>query len=158
MAESVTDIRITVQSQDFDLAAEYAALDGQPGIGAVVCFVGRVRDRGDVAGVTALTLEHYPGMTESCLQQIAEQAAQRWPLSHVRVVHRVGTLQLAEQIVLVQVASAHRQAAFEGCAFVMDYLKQDAPFWKKEVAAGGSQWVEAKASDGVAAARWSAVD
>ncbi len=142
---------IRVQQEDFSLADEYARLTGDAGIGAVVTFVGRVRD---LAQDEALELEHYPGMTEKALAGIVETAQQRWPLQAVTVIHRVGKLGLAEQIVLVLTASPHRAAAYEANAFIMDYLKTEAPFWKREHTAQGAQWVDARESDETAKLRW----
>ena len=143
--------RILVQTQDFSLADEYARRAGKPGVGAIVAFVGQVRD---LTGDGALELEHYPGMTEKSLASIVEQAAQRWPLQAVTVIHRVGKLGPAEQIVLVLTASAHRAAAYEANAFIMDYLKTAAPFWKKEETPEGGRWVDARVTDEAAMARW----
>jgi molybdopterin synthase catalytic subunit len=148
-------IEVRVQREDFSLEAECAslrALDGNTG--AIVTFTGLVRDLHDGVVVRALTLEHYPGMTEKSLQAIAKEAATRWPLQGLTIIHRIGELQAAEQIVFVGTSSAHREAAFQACAFVMDYLKTRAPFWKKCHAADGEYWVEAKSSDNAAAARW----
>lgn len=145
---------VAVQTARFDPGAEMALLAGLPDVGAQVCFVGQVRDFGDSQAVTALELEHYPGMTEKSLLAILDQARARWPLAAARVVHRVGYLPLGEAIVLVLTASAHRGDAFAACEFIMDYLKRDAPFWKKEHTAAGSHWVEAKHSDQQAAQRW----
>lgn len=142
---------IRVQQRDFSLADEYERLAGAPGIGAVVAFVGRVRD---LAQGEVLELEHYPGMTEKALAGIAEAAQQRWPLQAVTVIHRVGKLGPAEQIVLVLTASTHRAAAYEANAFIMDYLKTEAPFWKREHTAQGAQWVDARESDETAKLRW----
>lgn len=148
------DVHIRVSHDDFDTAAEIARYQ-RPGIGAVTAFVGLVRDFGDGDNVVALELEHYPGMTESALAAIIDDAGRRWPLDGVTVIHRVGRLELSERIVLVVTASAHRRAAFEGCEFVMDWLKTRAPFWKREWGADGqSRWVDAKDSDDSAAARW----
>lgn len=155
-------IIIKVQQQDFDLAAEYAALrSSSENPGAIVVFTGLVREVAGVAGQQAddrenqsLTLEHYPGMTENALQQIAEQAAARWPLQAVSIIHRVGTLLPGDQIVLVACSSAHRNAAFEAADFMMDYLKTSAPFWKKQLAGDSSHWVESRDSDYQAVARW----
>ena len=146
---------IRVQQEDFDIAAEIAALTGaRTDIGAVVTFTGTVRD---CAGtVTAMTLEHYPGMTEAELARIEEQAHTRWPLQASLIVHRTGTLKPGDNIVLVITASEHRDAAFDAARFLMDYLKTGAPFWKRETGPAGSKWVEAKASDETASARWSA--
>ncbi len=147
---------ITIQTAPFDLGAEEAALRAQAGdAGALVAFQGMVRGHDAAIPLTVLFLEHYPGVTEAEIRRIAEDAAARWPLTAVRVIHRVGSLAPGEGIVLVLVASGHRAAAFAGAAFLMDYLKTEAPFWKREHFADGSQrWVDAKASDGDAAARW----
>ena len=145
---------VAVQTARFDPGAEMAQLAGLPDVGAQVCFVGQVRDFGDSQAVTALELEHYPGMTEKSLLAILDQARARWPLAAARVVHRVGYLPLGEPIVLVLTASAHRRDAFAACEFIMDYLKHDAPFWKKEHTQAGSHWVEAKSSDQQAVQRW----
>lgn len=145
---------IQIQEADFDLATEYAALSASYQTGAVVTFVGKVREMNEGNVVTGLTLEHYPGMTEKSLLAIIEQAQARWPLLGCKVIHRVGTLELGEQIVLVGVASQHRDAAFAACQFIMDYLKTQAPFWKKEQTAHGAHWVEAKDSDTQAAQNW----
>ena len=147
--------RVTVQTADFDLAAEAAALRaGDGGVGAVAAFIGTVRDRNDGQGVSAMELEHYPGMTEKALAKIAVEAEQRWPLLKLEVLHRIGALEPGEPIVFVGAASAHRQAAFDACAFVMDYLKTRAPFWKKENTSEGPRWVEGRHSDHAAAERW----
>ena len=146
-------ITVRVGPDDFDAGAEQQRLHA-PGVGAVTSFTGLVRDFGDSADVVALELEHYPGMTEKSLHAIIDQARARWPLAAARVVHRVGYLPLGEAIVLVLTASAHRGDAFAACEFIMDYLKRDAPFWKKEHTAAGSHWVEAKHSDQQAAQRW----
>lgn len=146
---------VTIQQADFDVGAELAALrDGDAGIGAVALFVGTVRDRGDAGAVRGMELEHYPGMTERAIEAMIDEARQRFELRGVRVIHRVGPLALTDQIVLVAVSSAHRQAAFDGCAFLMDYLKTQAPFWKKESTAEGAQWVDARVADDAALARW----
>lgn len=148
-------IRIDIQHADFEVGKEYATLRAGAGdAGAVVFFSGCVRADSDSDPVTALELEHYPGMTEKSLQQIARQAAERWPLAGVRVVHRVGRLALGEQIVFVGVAARHRSAAFAAAEFIMDFLKTEAPFWKKEHRASGEQWVEARHSDREAVSRW----
>lgn len=142
-------VDIRVSESDFDVAAEYAAqrhrVIGQAG--AVVTFVGLVRDRHDGDAVAVLELEHYPGMTEKSIGAIVAQAAARWPLLDVTVIHRVGRLVASEQIVLVQVASAHRPAAFAACEFLMDYLKTDAVFWKREERASGTHWIESTRDD-----------
>ena len=145
---------VAVQTARFDPGAEMAQLAGLPDVGAQVCFVGQVRDFGDSQAVTALELEHYPGMTEKALAKIAVEAEQRWPLLKLEVLHRIGTLEPGEPIVFVGAASAHRQAAFDACAFVMDYLKTRAPFWKKENTSEGPRWVEGRSSDHAAADRW----
>ncbi|MEX0738049.1 MAG: molybdopterin synthase catalytic subunit MoaE [Pseudohongiella sp.] len=151
-----TMIRVDVQQPDFDLAAEYSMLrDIADNPGAIAIFSGLVRELHDSpAAGQSLTLEHYPGMTEKALKDIAERAADRWPLSVCRIIHRVGTLLPKEQIVLVATASAHRDAAFDAARFIMDYLKTSAPFWKKQVAGAQDYWVESRASDHQAAARW----
>ncbi len=142
-----------VQREDFDPGAELAALTrGRSDIGAVVSFTGLVRDRGD--GLVALELDHYPGMTESALAAIEAEAWSRWPLDACLVVHRFGRLAPGDRIVLVATASAHRQAAFAAAEFLMDYLKSRAPFWKKEIRAGGATWVEARDADEDALDRW----
>lgn len=146
---------IRVQTEDFELGVEYAALSRSHQTGAVVTFVGKVREMNQGEAVSGMTLEHYPGMTEHSLAQIVEEAHRRWPLLECRVIHRVGRLELGDQIVFVGVASHHREAAFEACHFIMDYLKTRAPFWKKETTAGGEErWVEAKDSDTQAARKW----
>ncbi|MGN6650661.1 molybdopterin synthase catalytic subunit MoaE [Trinickia sp.] len=146
---------VRVQTEDFDLSTEIAALRAEnPKIGAVVAFVGTVRDLNDGEDVAAMELEHYPGMTEKALEAIVEEARRRWPGSEVRIVHRVGKLEPLDQIVLAAATAAHRHDAFAACAFVMDYLKTQAPFWKKETTASGSRWVDARVSDDAALARW----
>jgi molybdopterin synthase catalytic subunit len=152
---SVADkVSVSVQTADFDLAEEYARLAGDAAVGAIVQFVGRVRDHCDGSSVSKLTLEHYPGMTEKVLYEIGERALARWKLHSVRIVHRVGPLDLADQIVLVQVASAHREAAFEAAQAVMDFLKTEAPFWKRETTPEGNRWLDAREHDERAAQRW----
>lgn len=146
---------IRVQSAVFDPGAELNALHAaNTGVGAVVAFVGYVRDFNDGLDVRGMFLEHYPGMTEKALAKIVVEAEQRWPLLKVEVLHRIGALAPGEPIVFVGVASAHRQAAFEACDFVMDYLKTRAAFWKKEDTADGPRWVEGRDSDKAAARRW----
>lgn len=146
---------VSVQADDFDVSAELASLRAQdPRIGAVVSFVGTVRDMNDGARVSEMELEHYPGMTEQALAKIVEQASARWPLLGARVIHRVGPLKPLEQIVLVACASAHRGEAFDACEFIIDYLKTDAPFWKKEQTPDGARWVDARESDDSARAKW----
>jgi molybdopterin synthase catalytic subunit len=148
---------IRIQTEDFDAGAEMAKLRaGNPAVGAVASFVGVCRDRNDGDAVAAMTLEHYPGMTEKALAQIVDEALARWRVIDVTVVHRVGELKPTDQIVLVVVAGAHRGEAFAACEFIMDYLKTRAPFWKKEATPAGTRWVEARDSDDDAAARWSA--
>ena len=142
-------MRISVQREDFDAGAEIRALSGDPKTGAIASFVGLVRD-------VAMTLEHYAGMTEREIAKIVDEAAGRWKVMDVTVIHRYGELEPADQIVLVAVASAHRGDAFAACEFIMDYLKTRAPFWKKEHHRGGATWVEAKSSDDAAAERWEA--
>jgi molybdopterin synthase catalytic subunit len=144
-------MRISVQREDFDAGAEIRALSGDPKIGAIASFVGLVRD-------VAMTLEHYAGMTEREIARIVDEAAGRWNVMDVTVIHRYGELEPADQIVLVAVASAHRGDAFAACEFIMDYLKTRAPFWKKEHRAEGTKWVEAKRSDDEAAGRWAPRD
>ncbi|KGK17776.1 molybdopterin synthase catalytic subunit [Vibrio navarrensis] len=148
------DSRVSVQLEDFDLATEYAQLAQGSAAGAVVTFVGKVRDINLGDKVIGLSLEHYPGMTEKSLSEICDQAQTRWPLLGVRVIHRVGDLALGDQIVLVGVSSAHRSAAFEACEFIMDFLKTKAPFWKKEITTDQTRWVESRESDNKAAQRW----
>ncbi len=146
---------VRVQTHDFDAGAEIAALRAGDGrVGAVASFIGTVRDLNDGAGVSAMTLEHYPGMTEKSLAAICDAACARWDLLDTLVVHRVGTLRPTDHIVLVVVTSAHRNDAFRACEFIMDYLKTEAPFWKKEVTPDGERWVDARATDDDAAARW----
>lgn len=148
-------MKILVQTEPFDLDAETAALyRANPKVGAVATFLGLVRDVNEGDGVAMLTLEHYPGMTEKALAKIVEAASGRWPILDCTVIHRVGELRPTEPIVLVAVATAHRQDAFAACAFIMDYLKTQAPFWKKEITPQGERWVEARESDDAAAARW----
>ena len=146
---------ISVQQADFDIAYEYAELrrDNRAD-GAVVFFTGLVREMNQGSEVSGLTLEHYPGMTEKALQQIVNDACARWPLNRVRLIHRVGTLQISDQIVFVGVSSSHREAAFEACHFIMDFLKNRAPFWKKEVTNSGERWVDALEKDRVAMDKW----
>ncbi|KJF95483.1 molybdopterin synthase catalytic subunit [Photobacterium angustum] len=145
---------ISVQFDDFSVADEYEKLAEGTEAGAVVTFIGKVRDFNQGDAVTGLSLEHYPGMTEKSLQEIVDQAYQRWPLLKTRVIHRVGDLALGDQIVFVGVTSAHRGAAFEACEFIMDFLKTRAPFWKKEQTPEQSRWVDARETDTSAADRW----
>ena len=146
---------VRIQTADFDAGAEIAALRrGNPGIGAIASFIGVCRDANDGDAVSKMTLEHYPGMTEKALEKIVDEAQRRWKVTDILVVHRVGELKPADQIVLVAVAGAHRGEAFAACEFIMDYLKTRAPFWKKEQTPKGGRWVEARASDDDAAGRW----
>ena len=147
---------VRVQKEDFDAGVEIAKLrEGNPKVGAVASFIGIVRDLNEGDAVATLTLEHYPGMTEKSLEEIVTQARERWDIYDALVVHRVGTLSPLDQIVLVVVTSAHRGESFKACEFLMDYLKTQAPFWKKEVTPDGARWVDARASDDAAAERWS---
>ncbi len=147
--------RVAIQTQDFDLSAEVAALRaGDARVGAVCAFVGTVRERNEGQAVSTLELEHYPGMTEKAIEAMIDAAHQRFDVLGVRVIHRVGLLQPQDQIVLVAVASAHRGAAFSAGEFLMDYLKTQAPFWKKEQTPEGARWVDARVSDDAALARW----
>lgn len=152
-------MRVSVQREDFDIAAEMAALTaGDRDIGAVVSFTGLVREMTGQGQIGTMELEHYPGMTERALEEIAAEAAGRWPLQGVRIIHRYGELRPGDRIVLVLAASAHRQAAFEAAEFLMDYLKTRAPFWKKENSGGEARWVDARESDDTAARRWGGDD
>ncbi len=147
--------RVSVRHADFDLSAEVAAMRaGDGGVGAVVSFVGIVREHGSGQAVSRMELEHYPGMTEAAIEAMIDAAAQRFDIRGARVVHRIGVLEAGEQIVLVAVSSAHRGHAFQACEFLMDYLKTQAPFWKKESTAEGSRWVDARSSDDAALERW----
>ena len=147
--------RVAIQQQDFDLSAEVAALrQGDARVGAVCSFVGTVRDRNEGDAVATLELEHYPGMTEKSIEAMIDAAMARFDIYAARVVHRVGLLQPLDQIVMVAVTSAHRGESFQACEFLMDYLKTQAPFWKKEVTPAGSRWVDARVSDDAALARW----
>jgi molybdopterin synthase catalytic subunit len=149
------NVTIRIQEADFDVAQEIATLShGRTDIGAVVSFSGICRGSDDGKTLAALTLEHYPGMAEAEIQRHAETAMSRWPLTGLTVIHRVGRIVPGENIVLVVTASAHRQAAFEAAEFLMDYLKANAPFWKREERADGTNWVEARQHDDAAAARW----
>ena len=151
----MTKSLIRVQENDFDVSAEIAALrKGDPRVGAVVTFLGTVRDLNDGSQVKEMTLEHYPGMTEKALEEIVSQAKSRWDIYQALVIHRVGPLLPEDQIVLVAVTSAHRGEAFAACEFIMDYLKTAAPFWKKEQTPEGGRWVDARVTDETAMARW----
>jgi molybdopterin synthase catalytic subunit len=147
--------RVSIQAADFDLSAEVAALRADDGrVGAVVSFIGTVREGSGGGAVSAMELEHYPGMTERAIEAMIDEAARRFDIRAARVIHRVGPLQAREQIVLVAVSSAHRGHAFQACEFLMDYLKTQAPFWKKEHTADGARWVDARVSDDRALERW----
>jgi molybdopterin synthase catalytic subunit len=145
--------QVSVQKEDFSLADEYDVLAQGTSSGVVVTFVGKVRDMNLGDNVIGLSLEHYPGMTEKSLESLCEQAKQRWSIENIRVIHRVGDLDIGDQIVFVGVSSAHRGDAFNTCEFVMDYLKTQAPFWKKERTTDSVRWVESRESD-AAASRW----
>ncbi len=148
---------VRVQTEDFDLTREVAALRANnPAIGAVVTFVGTVRDMNEGASVAELELEHYPGMTEKALEDIVARACARWPIAQALVIHRIGPLLPQEQIVLVAVSSAHRGEAFAACEFIIDYLKTEAPFWKKEQTPDGARWVDARVTDDAALNKWTA--
>ena len=149
--------RVSIQTHDFDVSAELAALRAQDKrVGAVCCFVGTVRDRNGAEGdaVASMELEHYPGMTEKSIEAMIDAAMARFDIFGARVIHRVGLLAPLDQIVLAAVTSAHRGASFEACEFLMDYLKTQAPFWKKEQTPDGARWVDARVSDDAALARW----
>lgn len=149
------DIKVTIQAEPFSMAFGYGdTLAGRTDVGAVVSFTGLVRDFNETPDVTGLTLEHYPGMTEATLTDIGQQAWTRWSLQAIRIIHRVGYLTPGEPIVRVLVASAHRREAFEACDFIMDFLKTQAPFWKKEHSIKGESWVKERHSDQQDAARW----
>ena len=147
--------RVTIQSQDFDLGVEVAVLRaGNAAVGAVAAFFGTVRDRNDGSGVQAMELEHYPGMTERAIEAMIDDAVQRFGIDGARVVHRIGLLQPLDQIMMVAVTSAHRGSAFQACEFLMDFLKTQAPFWKKEQTPTGARWVDARMADDAALRRW----
>jgi len=146
---------IRVQEQDFDVAEEYRALRADaPKIGAIAMFSGLVREMSHDEAITGMFLEHYPGMTEKVLTELVKRAKQRWPIINARIIHRIGNLNKSDQIVFVGVNSEHREAAFAACEFLMDFLKTQAPFWKREQRKSGSRWVEAKGSDQERAIRW----
>jgi molybdopterin synthase catalytic subunit len=161
----VSAARVLIQTEDFDLSAEVAALRFQnAGVGAVCSFVGTVRDRHvaspaspATAPVLSMELEHYPGMTEKAIEAMIDQAMQRFDIQGARIIHRVGLLQPLDQIVLVAVSSAHRGQSFQACEFLIDYLKTQAPFWKKEQTSEGARWVDARETDDAALARWGIV-
>ena len=147
--------RVQIQTQDFNLSNEVEALRANdPSVGAVASFIGLVRDRNDGLGVSAMELEHYPGMTERAIEAMIDEAHRRFDIRGARVIHRVGPLLPLDQIVLVAVSSSHRGMALQACEFIMDYLKTQAPFWKKEQTPEGARWVDARVSDDAAAARW----
>ena len=151
----MTRAQVSIQTADFDLSAEIAALRLEDkGVGAVCSFVGTVRDRNEGDQVASMELEHYPGMTEKSIEAMVDEAFRRFDIFGARVIHRVGLLQPLDQIVLVAVTSAHRGQSFQACEFLMDYLKTQAPFWKKEETAQGARWVDARVSDDAALARW----
>lgn len=158
----MSTVRVRIQEGDFSVDTELAQLRRlssgawNPQVGALASFVGTVRDRNEGDAVSGLTLEHYPGMTEKAIEAIIQRAEGRWPLLGAVVIHRVGPLAPADQIVLVAVASAHREAALQACAFIMDFLKTEAPFWKRESTPQGERWVDARVSDDEARRRWSA--
>jgi len=147
--------RVSIQTEDFELSAElYRLRKGDARIGAVCSFVGTVRDRNDGETVASMELEHYPGMTEKAIEAMIDEAHQRFDILGARVVHRVGLLQPQDQIMMVAVVSAHRGQSFQACEFLMDYLKTQAPFWKKEQTPDGARWVDARVSDDAALGRW----
>jgi molybdopterin synthase catalytic subunit len=147
--------RVAIQSQDFNLADEVAALRaGDRRVGAVCSFIGTVRDRNEGADVSTLELEHYPGMTEKAIEAMLDEAHRRFDIFASRVVHRIGVLQPLDQIVLVAVSASHRGESFQACEFIMDYLKTQAPFWKKEQTPEGARWVDARVADDAALQRW----
>ena len=147
--------RVSIQTEDFDLSAEVARLRAsEKGVGAVCTFVGTVRDRNDGQSVSTMELEHYPGMTEKSIEAMIDEAFKRFDIFGARVIHRVGLLQPLDQIVMVAVTSAHRGESFQACEFLMDYLKTQAPFWKKEQTPEGARWVDARVSDDAALAKW----
>ena len=147
--------RASIQTDDFDVSTELAALRGQDKlVGAVCSFVGTVRDRNDGLSVSSMELEHYPGMTERAIEAMIDAAMVKFDILGVRVIHRVGLLQPLDQVVLVAVTSAHRGTSFQACEFLMDYLKTQAPFWKKEQTPDGARWVDARVADDAALAKW----
>ncbi|MEL4179848.1 molybdenum cofactor biosynthesis protein MoaE [Roseateles sp. PN1] len=155
MTASTSAPRVRIQTEDFDLSQETLALRADDGgVGAVVSFVGTVRDQVGGEALSQMELEHYPGMTESSIESMVDEAFKRFNIRGARVIHRVGVLPACAQIVLVLVSSAHRGEAFQACEFLMDYLKTQAPFWKKETLASGARWVDARVTDDAALARW----
>jgi len=152
---NTSDDYVSIQAEDFDLNSEVGQIELNNAIdGAVVTFTGRVRNNNEGLQVSALTLEHYPGMTEKSLTKILQTARERWEIGRIRVIHRIGKLHIGEQIVFVGVSSTHRQDAFAAAEFIMDYLKVQAPFWKKEVTEQGEKWLDAKQSDQHKAQYW----
>jgi len=148
-------LSVSIQAEDFDVSHELAQLRANDArVGAVCSFVGTVRERNEGSDVSSMELEHYPGMTEKSITSMMEEAAKRFDIHGARVIHRIGLLQPQDQIVLVAVTSAHRGMSFQACEFLMDYLKTQAPFWKKEVTPEGARWVDARVSDDKALARW----
>ncbi len=147
-------MKIRVQTEDFSVEKEAALLRSSPNVGALVLFVGSVRDINDDRSVSCMTLQHYPGMTEKALEAIVKKAKDRWSIEDATVIHRVGPLKPTDQIVFVGVSSMHRGDAFKACEFIIDYLKTEAPFWKKELTTEGEKWVEAKESDEQTRNRW----
>ena len=148
-------MRVSIQAEDFDLTTEVAVLRREDArVGAVCAFVGTVRDRSDGADVASMELEHYPGMTERAIEAMIDEAQRRFDIHGVRVIHRIGLLKPMDQIVMVAVTSAHRGESFQACEFLMDYLKTQAPFWKKEATPDGARWVDARATDDAALAKW----
>ena len=151
----MTSPRVSVQTEDFDVSAEIAKLRaGDAGVGAVAAFIGTVRDRSEGLGVSSMELEHYPGMTEKAIEGMIDEGLFRFDIRAARVIHRVGLLQPQDQIVLVVVTASHRGQAFQACEFLMDYLKTQAPFWKKEHTPEGARWVDARVADDAALERW----
>ncbi len=148
--------QVVIQCEDFSIDSEYQLLRSkQPNqTGAICTFTGLVREFGDRAGIEGMFLEHYPGMTEKCLYKLIQQAHEKWDFHQAKVIHRIGSLKLTDQIVFVGISSAHRADAFAACEYIMDYLKTDAPFWKKEISAESCAWVEAKASDQERKNKW----
>ena len=151
----MTDTRVSIQKEDFDLQKEVAALRaGDARVGAVCSFIGTVRDRNDGSAIASMELEHYPGMTEKAIEAMIDEAHRRFDILGARVIHRIGLLHPQDQIMMVAVTSAHRGQSFQACEFLMDYLKTQAPFWKKEETPEGARWVDARATDDAAIARW----
>lgn len=147
-------MKISVQTEDFDVQKEYAELKANPHAGAVVMFVGNVRDINEGCTIEKMSLEHYPGMTEKFLTKIVKEAQERWHIQDATVIHRVGDLEINDQIVFVGVSGGHRGECFDACEFIIDYLKTEAPFWKKETIDGKGKWVDARESDDEAMSKW----